>query len=146
MHRTRTTVALAVLATSLALVAVACGSDDEDTVTAAPRTIEVEMRDIAFSTTELRVEEGETVTFRFANVGKVAHDAFVGDTAAQQDHEEEMEGDGDMHHGDDDEAVTVEPGESATLTHTFDEAGTIEIGCHQPGHYAAGMKVMVEVA
>ena len=42
-----------------------------------------------------------------------------------------------------DDAVTVEPGDTAELTHTFDDTGTIEIGCHQEGHYAAGMTVEV---
>jgi len=41
--------------------------------------------------------------------------------------------------------VTVKPGRSATITHTFDEAERVEIGCHQPGHYAAGMKVAITV-
>ena len=37
------------------------------------------------------------------------------------------------------------PASSGELTHTFDDAGTIEIGCHQPGHYDAGMTITVEV-
>lgn len=49
--------------------------------------------------------------------------------------------------GDEDEGdgITLEPGESGELTHTFDEAGTIEIGCHQPGHYDAGMRANITV-
>src|SRR5262245_513955 len=31
-------------------------------------------------------------------------------------------------------------------TNTFDEAGAIEIGCHQAGHYATGMKIAVEIS
>ena len=141
--RTRT-ITLAVLALALALAAAACGSDDDDAA-GAPRTIDVEMRDVAFSPSELRVAAGETVTFRFTNVGKVAHDAFIGDEAAQREHEGDMADDGGMHHDDAGGAITVEPGESATLTHTFDERGTVEVGCHQPGHYAAGMTITVEV-
>jgi uncharacterized cupredoxin-like copper-binding protein len=45
-------------------------------------------------------------------------------------------------HGDGD-AVTVDPGKTSSLTFTFEEPGTIEIGCHQPDDYAAGMKVAV---
>lgn len=55
---------------------------------------------------------------------------------------------GDTHgeHGaGDDDAVTVEPGDEAELTCTFDEAGRVEVGCHQPGHYKAGMKIDVTV-
>jgi uncharacterized cupredoxin-like copper-binding protein len=49
-------------------------------------------------------------------------------------------GGGDMN------AITVEPGKAGQLTHTFDKTGTVEIGCHEPGHYAAGMKIAVTVA
>jgi hypothetical protein len=53
-----------------------------------------------------------------------------------------------MRHGDSDNAVTVRPGKTATLPHTFDRAGTVEIGCHgltkgprwpQPHLQVAGM-------
>jgi len=49
---------------------------------------------------------------------------------------------GAMH---DDDAVTVEPGRSGSITHTFSESGTYIIGCHEPGHWEAGMKATVEV-
>ena len=42
-------------------------------------------------------------------------------------------------------AVEVAPGETATLVYTFDEPGTLLIGCHVPGHYAAGMKGTITV-
>lgn len=48
-------------------------------------------------------------------------------------------------HGTDEQAITVEPGASGSLTYTFDTPGTYEIGCHQPGHYAAGMTITVIV-
>jgi uncharacterized cupredoxin-like copper-binding protein len=149
--RTRTLVAP--LGALLVLVAAACGSGGDGNDTAGrgaggaggrARTVDVEMRDIGFAPATLTVAQGETVTLRFTNVGKVAHDAFVGDEAAQADHEAEVrDGMGGMHHGDSDDAVTVQPGKTATLTHTFDRTGTVEIGCHQPGHYAAGMKMTV---
>jgi uncharacterized cupredoxin-like copper-binding protein len=31
------------------------------------------------------------------------------------------------------------------LTTRFDRAGTFEIGCHEPGHDTAGMKITVTV-
>lgn len=118
----------------------------------ATRVVDVVMRDIAFDTTSVTVRAGETVEFRFANNGTVAHDAFVGDGEAQRVHEAEMtemagmEGMDDMGgHGTDEPAVTVQPGETGELSYTFAEAGTFEIGCHQPGHYAAGMKMVVTV-
>ncbi len=117
----------------------------------AARTVEVDMVDISFEPGTLEVKRGEKVRFTFHNRGKLPHDAVIGDEQAQADHEKEMreaEGKGDEHGGHGHggaKAVTVEPGKTAELTHTFDEAGTTLIGCHQPGHYAAGMKVVVTV-
>lgn len=145
---------LAALAAGVALVTAACGSDT--TNDAAPesgsgsgssRTVDVEMVDVAFEPAEVTVAEGETVTLRFTNTGEVTHDAFIGDTDAQDDHEMDM---ADTHgeHGasdNDNSAITIEPGDEAELTYTFDEAGRFEVGCHQPGHYKAGMKIDVTV-
>lgn len=127
----------------------ACGSDDTSTGagagTNADRTIDVEMRDIAFSPTSVDVRAGETVRFNFKNTGQVTHDAFIGDPSAQDAHEKEMrEGHGD--HGKEANAVSVKPGKSASLTQTFDKAGQFLIGCHEPGHYTGGMKITVNVA
>jgi uncharacterized cupredoxin-like copper-binding protein len=102
------------------------------------------MKDVAFTPAAVSVTKGETVTFALTNSDAVRHDAFLGDAAAQAEHEKGMRAGHGAHGGGD--AVTVEPGTTATLTHTFDEAGTVEIGCHEPGHYAAGMKVVVTVA
>lgn len=147
-------------ATAVLLVAAglaACGGDD-DGDSGAPasgtRTIEIEMRDIAFSPDEVDVRAGETVRFVFSNVGKVRHDAFIGDEAAQEEHEMEMRKDGStetdgMDHGEDDAeegGITVDPGEKGELTHTFEEGDELLIGCHEPGHYAAGMKITVNVS
>ncbi|MGQ0617564.1 MAG: cupredoxin domain-containing protein [Acidimicrobiia bacterium] len=139
----------------VALVATACGDDDASTAGQpdATRTVVVDMVDIAFGPETLEIDAGETVRFVFTNRGEVVHDAFIGDADAQAGHETEMRDaeDAEEHgggHGEDEgtDAVTVEPGESEELTHTFEEAGAIEVGCHQPGHYEAGMKIAVEVA
>jgi uncharacterized cupredoxin-like copper-binding protein len=117
----------------------------------SPRTVDVEMRDIAYVPASVSVRTGETVKFVFHNRGQAVHEAFIGDEAAQKEHENEMRGEGmngagmnSTHH--DDEAVRVEPGKTATLTHTFSQAGPVLIGCHEPGHYAAGMKLAVTVS
>ena len=112
------------------------------TSAAVGRTVDVEMRDIAYSPTSIPVHAGETVTFVFHNMGQAEHEAFIGDAAAQADHESKMEsgatgGMGGM--GGDE--VKVEPGRTASLSHTFKPGETLLIGCHEPGHYAAGMKV-----
>lgn len=138
---------------ALSLVAVAvfaaCGSGT-DSSSPADRTVEVTMKDIAFEPATVTVKKGETVRFVFRNAGKVDHDAFVGDAMAQMDHEQDMrkgamDGGHDGGHGGEAMAVTVKPGKTEELTHTFDMAETMEIGCHQAGHYEAGMKLTIEV-
>ncbi len=135
--------ALGLLVATLA----ACGSDDSGSDAASSdggaRTIEVEMVDIAFEPDAIDVDAGETVRFVFTNNGEAVHEAYVGDADEQDDHAGEM-ADMGMDHSDDD-VVTVDPGESGELTYAFDEAGTTQIGCHQPGHYEAGMLIEVNV-
>lgn len=133
---------------ALALVAASACAGGGGTDGGSRRTVDVTMSDIAFQPATLAVARGETVTFRFTNAGQLAHDAFVGDAAAQQEHEREMsaEPSGHAHGAGHDGAVTVQPGKTGELTHAFGEAGTFEIGCHQPGHYAAGMRIVVTVA
>src|SRR6266513_2026919 len=129
-----------------ALVAMAgCGGGSDHGAshgsTAEPsRTVNVTMRDIAYEPTGLTVKAGETVKFVFHNEGSIRHDAFLGDEAAQAEHEKEMGGGGGMSHGGGD-AIKVDPGKTGSLTHTFKPGETLVIGCHEAGHYAAGMKL-----
>ena len=103
------------------------------------------MEDTEFDPADLTLQKGDIVKFRFVNEGLLTHDAFIGDADAQAEHETEMSSTDGMNHGTDPDAVTVAPGETGVLTYTFNEAGTLQIGCHQPGHYAAGMKIQVDV-
>lgn len=103
------------------------------------------MQDIKFDQTTLTVTAGETIDFRFTNTGKIAHDAFIGDNDAQMEHETEMAQMGNMSHSADEAAITLQPGAAGELAYTFTEPGTYEVGCHQPGHYGAGMKIKVIV-
>jgi uncharacterized cupredoxin-like copper-binding protein len=105
------------------------------------------MVDIAFQPDAIDVTRGETVMFVFTNDGDVDHDAFIGNRDAQVEHEDDMRNAGEGHGGGHGgaNAVTVEPGESAELTYEFDAPGAVEIGCHQPGHYGAGMVIAVDV-
>jgi uncharacterized cupredoxin-like copper-binding protein len=131
----------------LALVTTGCGGSDHEShgSTDEPtRTIDVTMKEFAYEPSSVTVKAGETVKFVFRNDGTILHDAFLGDEAAQAEHEQEMR-EGEKHHGDD--AVKVIPGKTGTLTHTFDKAGeALIIGCHETGHYQAGMKMTVTVS
>jgi uncharacterized cupredoxin-like copper-binding protein len=142
----RTRPILVALPAGLATLVAACGGgsgSSGDTVGA--RTVHVDMRDTAYSPDRLTIRRGETVRFVFRNTGKLAHDAVLGDEKAQADHEREMSSGSAMHHGGGD-AVTADPGKTATLTHTFRGGGDLVIGCHELGHYAAGMKLTIDVA
>lgn len=143
------------------LVLAGCSSDHGTTaMPRADRTIDVGMTDNAFNPTTMQVRKGETVMFRFRNNGKVRHEAVIGDAAKQDAHHRDMTAStgspgstgsaGDGHgpatemggHGaGNPDSVTVDPGKSGEITHTFDRDGTLMIGCHEPGHWEAGMKM-----
>jgi uncharacterized cupredoxin-like copper-binding protein len=107
--------------------------------TNADRTIEITTTDaLIFEPAEFEVAAGEVVTFKLINEGNLVHDFTLGDQATQDEHEAEMAEMNGMAH-DEPNVVTIPAGETAELTWEFDEAGTVLIGCHQPGHYAAGM-------
>jgi uncharacterized cupredoxin-like copper-binding protein len=141
----RIRLALAATIAALVVITVGCGSDDDsDSIASDARTIEIEMRDTAFDPDTISVPAGEEVRLVLHNGDSVDHDAFIGDEMAQADHEAEMNAGGGMEHGGgDSDAVTIGPDETATLTHTFDADEDVLIGCHEPGHYAAGMKMTV---
>jgi uncharacterized cupredoxin-like copper-binding protein len=113
----------------------ACGGD-------GVRTIEIRaLDDLKFDPSEVRVEVGERVRFVVTNDGQIPHEFIVGDEQVQEAHE--MAAEEGMEHGAAMEAMAVleleEPDESEEVTLTFDEPGEILYGCHEPGHYAAGM-------
>ncbi|GAC1599514.1 MAG: hypothetical protein NVS3B21_26090 [Acidimicrobiales bacterium] len=93
----------------------------------------------------ITVAKGETVKFVFHNSGKLPHEAILGDTAAQDAHEQEMAkpgGMGGMEHGSSHgggatSAVDVPAGKTGSFTKTFDVTGELTIGCHYPGHYSS---------
>lgn len=86
-------------------------------------------------------------TFRVTNVGNLPHDFTLGDEAAQDEHEAEMAemaGNGEMV-PDEPNVLSLPPGETHELTWHFTEPGTVLIGCHEIGHYAAGMIATITV-
>ena len=141
---------LAVSAALIAALALGCASESDNSAQPDRRTVKIDMVDNKFKPNEVGVRKADTVRFVFDNKGKVDHDAVIGDSAAQAEHEQEMralesQGHGGEHGAEPEGAITVGPGETGELTSTFDRAGTTEIGCHEVGHYAAGMKVTIEV-
>jgi uncharacterized cupredoxin-like copper-binding protein len=149
---------ITILATAAvaALFLAACGTErSTDTAAAAvddgTTVIDVTMTDMAFTPTVVDVKAGATVRFRFRNDGQAIHEAVIGDDAFQQEHADEMAAMGPsgdtMHHGSSDEPtpLVVQPGKTGELTYTATAAGSLLIGCHQPGHWEAGMKATIDV-
>jgi uncharacterized cupredoxin-like copper-binding protein len=141
---------------AIALTFAACGGDDDDSETASgeatdtpARVVEIEMSDkLRFTPDRLEVTGGETIKFVFKNTGKLVHDAVIGDSHIQQEHETGAatdEGHDDHHGGEKPPYVQVAPGTTEELTYKFTTPGEILIGCHQIGHWAAGMKITIGV-
>jgi uncharacterized cupredoxin-like copper-binding protein len=111
----------------------------------ATRTIAVDAFDMAFDPASISVEAGEAVTFEVTNTGEAVHEFFLGDSAMQQQHAEEMaDMDPEMAH-DEPYSIRLQPGETKELTWRFADSGEVEFACHEPGHYQAGMHGQISV-
>ena len=124
----------------LALVLAACAGGPGDS-SGEVRSVAVSMTDdMGYDPTKFDYFAGETVRFEVTNEGAVRHEFFVGDVAAHEEHAAEMAeiGESGMGHGEAN-GVSVEPGQTETLEMTFADAGALLAGCHEPGHYEAGM-------
>ncbi|MGE4218462.1 MAG: plastocyanin/azurin family copper-binding protein [Alphaproteobacteria bacterium] len=129
---------------------------------AATRTVEVVMRDIAFEPESISIKAGETIRFVLKNEGELLHEFNIGTAAMHAEHQKEMAEMLDhgmitptgmdhkmmqMDHGggrapmrhDDPNTALVEPGKTAELVWTFTRDTELEFACNIPGHYEAGM-------
>lgn len=79
------------------------------------------------------------------NIGRAAHEFTLGDAAMQLEHAAAMAHmPAGMAH-DLPNSITLQPGETKELTWRFGNAGTLEYGCHEAGHYGAGMRGGINV-
>jgi uncharacterized cupredoxin-like copper-binding protein len=113
---------------------------------AAATRVEVTLTDtLKIEPALMTVQAGVSVTFVVTNSGATDHEFYLGDEAAQGEHEKEMASMGGMTH-DEPEGIAVRPGETKELTYTFAVAGRTLAGCHVVGHYGGGMKAEITVA
>ena len=115
---------------------------------AANRVIEIVTNDVLrFEPDSFAVGLGETITFRVTNDGLAAHDFTLGDAATQEEHAAMMTqmGADMMSMPDEPNAFVLPVGETKELTWRFTVAGHVLIGCHQPGHFEAGMVAVITV-
>ena len=134
------------LALLLMLVA-ACsaGTTVSPTPSAAATRIEVTLTDaLRMEPATMSVPAGVPVTFVVTNTGAIDHEFYLGDEAAQAEHEREMQTMGGMMH-DEPEGIALDPGETKELTFTFAQAGDTLAGCHVAGHYDGGMRASIAV-
>lgn len=123
---------------------VACSSAGAAPSIVPTRTIQVTTTDqMRFEPADFEVSVGETVGFIVTNGGQVPHEFYVGTAEDQIAHEDEMVAGHSMH--DHANSVTVDPGKTKTLVLTFARAGSLEVGCHVPGHWDAGMRGTITV-
>jgi len=111
------------------------------------RTIRIKALDtMRYNKGELTVRVGETVRFIVTNTGKVRHEFVIGDIAEQREHAKEMAEMPGMVMPDEANGIGLAPGETKNIVWQFAGPGTVELACHVPGHYEAGMvsRVIVE--
>ncbi|MDQ9172180.1 cupredoxin family protein [Oxalobacteraceae bacterium R-40] len=112
----------------------------------AARTINIKAYDtMRFEPAAIKVKAGETIRFVVTNVGKLPHELMIGTAAEQKQHEQMMQQMPGMKH-EDGNGVSVDPGQTKTLVWQFGSAQDIELACHIPGHYPAGMVSKVNMA
>jgi len=113
---------------------------------AADQIIEVTMTDdLRYDPDELRISAGQTVRFVIHNTGATVHEFLVGTVEEQAAFADEMsDGHGEVRHASG-AGVSVDPGETAEFSYTFEDPGELLVGCHEPGHYEGGMVAEVIV-
>ena len=106
---------------------------------AHPRTIVIRMDDhLEFVPSEVSVTPGETILFVLPNVGStLTHEFQVGPA----DRVDQDQADGQIVV----EADKIEPLHVDYLTYTFGGVGPYAFACHEPGHYEAGMKGIIDL-
>lgn len=134
---------------AIVLLVAACSSGAAPTVPpVSPGTttrVDVRLTDgFAIELSSTSVPAGVPVTFIVTNTGALEHEFYLGDEAAQAEHEKEMVAMGGMTH-DEPGGIAVKPGETKSMTFTFPAAGSSIAGCHAAGHYGAGMRAEITV-
>ena len=137
-----------ILMPALLLAACSAGGGVTTAPTAPPETgtasrVEVTLTDaLKIEPSAMTVPARVPVTFVVTNSGATDHEFYLGDGAAQGEHESEMAELGGMTH-DEPQGISVEPGETKELVYTFPEPGETLAGCHVAGHYGGGMKATI---
>jgi len=123
-------------------VATAAGWLRDDTIAPGIRTIHIRIHFSRFDPSDISIDPGQTVRFVVENTDPIDHEFIVGDEQVQQAHEAGTE----AHHPPRPGEISIAPGETVTTVVTFPSQGDLLFGCHLPGHYAYGMRGLIDIA
>jgi uncharacterized cupredoxin-like copper-binding protein len=133
--------ALGVAATGYGVVALRAGEPAPPALGPGDVTVAVDVEHSLFSPAGLRMVEGTRVRFVVVNGDPINHELIVGPPSVHARHARGTEAEHPSIPGE----VSVGPGGTAVTTFRFDEAGSVELACHLPGHYEFGMRGEVVV-
>jgi uncharacterized cupredoxin-like copper-binding protein len=141
--KTLTTIGLGLL-----LVACSPSSARRDVPAGTDRVVELSMEGMHFIPDRIEVKAGELVAFVVTNPNDIAHELFIGTPAEQAAHEAmhmaaAASDQAQVRHGG--YGIYLAPHDTGVVSYRFDTAGEIMLGCHLPGHWAAGMHAVVVV-
>ena len=102
-----------------------------------PVTLNDQMR-IVFKKPLAEIKSGSVIQFTVTNEGKIRHEFSIGNSDEQKEHAAMMRKMPNMTHSDGN-TITVESGETKTLTWRFEGKDTVVFACNIPGHFEAGM-------
>lgn len=86
----------------------------------------------------LNIKSGDVVKFNVTNNGKLRHEFSIGSVSEQLAHKNMMQNMPNMVH-EDDQTLTLESGETKSITWMFMGTETAMIACNIPGHAESGM-------
>jgi uncharacterized cupredoxin-like copper-binding protein len=113
-----------------------------------PTIIHMSIEGYHFIPDDIVVHEGETVRFMITNQTDRAHELFIGTPAEQEADEARHQGASPMeqpnmsHYG---YGIYLPAYGAGEFEYHFTVANGIMIGCHLPGHWAAGMRASITV-
>jgi uncharacterized cupredoxin-like copper-binding protein len=99
----------------------------------ADRTVAITAVDWRFNPDNVDVHKGETIRFVVTNSGALSHEFVIGDAAFEAQHQLEMAQMPDMKMDEANE-LSLQPGQTKTLTWRFTRAGELQFACDLPGH------------
>ncbi|MBA2719770.1 MAG: hypothetical protein H0U52_11110 [Chloroflexi bacterium] len=123
------------------------GTGDPAVADQAARSIDIIANDsLTVAPYSVSVAAGETVTFVVTNAGRNVHEFTVGDEAMQREHADAMAHMPAAMSHELPNSIALQPGDPKRLTWRFGQAGSLVFGCHEPGHYDAGMHDSISVS